>query len=143
VNETDFSPWVEDALNELEFVTGDASTPYGAVRASLGYPEPWTVKYVEIGNEDWLAGGDPGFQSYKDYRFPLMKDAISAKYPDIQIIASPSVYDNMTIPAPAAGDYHPYREPDEFYNVSNSEAHTLIWDITNLHPLLTGVPQVR
>ncbi|KAF2865722.1 alpha-L-arabinofuranosidase [Massariosphaeria phaeospora] len=116
INQTDLGPWVEDALNEIEFIRGDASTTYGALRASLGYPEPWPLKYVEVGNEDWLGGGVAGYDSYMDYRFPMFKDAIEAAYPDIQIIASPSVYDNMTIPLPAAGDYHPYRMPDDFYN---------------------------
>ncbi|KAF2272644.1 GH51 arabinofuranosidase [Westerdykella ornata] len=116
VNETDLQPWIQDALNEIEFVRGPATSPYGSLRARLGHPEPFPLKYVEIGNEDWLAGRPAGFESYIKYRFPLFKKAISEKYPDIQIIASPSVFDDMTIPAPVAGDYHPYREPDEFYN---------------------------
>jgi alpha-N-arabinofuranosidase len=84
------------------------------VRASLGHPKPWSVKYVEIGNEDWLAGRPTAYDSYKEYRFKMFQDAFAAKYPDIQIIASPSVFDDMVIPAPAAGDYHPYLRPDEF-----------------------------
>jgi alpha-N-arabinofuranosidase len=131
---------VEDALNEIEFVRGDVSTPYGALRASLGYPEPWELKYVELGNEDWLAGGDPGFDSYKEYRYPLLKQAIQAKYPDIRTIASPSVFDDMTIPADSAGDYHPYREPNVFYNEFHkfdnltADNLTLVGEFSSTHP---------
>ncbi len=39
---------VQDSLNELEFLTGNRSTPFGALRASLGYPEPWNIPFVEI-----------------------------------------------------------------------------------------------
>jgi len=43
-------PYVDEAMNSLEFLTGSTSTKFGAYRASLGYPKPWTIKYVEIGN---------------------------------------------------------------------------------------------
>ncbi|KAL3428359.1 alpha-N-arabinofuranosidase A [Phlyctema vagabunda] len=65
LSEDEMAPYVQDALNELEFITGDVSTTYGALRASLGYPEPWALNYVEIGNEDNLSNG---LQSYIDYR---------------------------------------------------------------------------
>ncbi|KAH7135798.1 alpha-N-arabinofuranosidase A [Dendryphion nanum] len=140
INDTDLQPWIDDALNEIEFVRGDASTPYGKLRASLGYPKPWKLNYVEIGNEDWLAGRPSGFQSYIKYRFPRFKAAIEQKYPDIQIIASPSIWDNMIIPAPAAGDYHPYLEPDKFYNEFNKfdrltkDNLTLVGEFSSTHP---------
>ncbi len=41
-------PYVQDTMNELEFIMGDVSTPYGKLRASLGYPQPWTINYVEV-----------------------------------------------------------------------------------------------
>jgi alpha-N-arabinofuranosidase len=104
---------VQYALDEVEFLTGDAkTTKWGAVRASLGYPKPWRIRYVEIGNEDWLAGAPASYEAYKNYRFPMFYKAFQERYPDIQIIASPSVFDNMTIPAGAAGDWHPYLTPD-------------------------------
>jgi alpha-N-arabinofuranosidase len=40
---------VQDALNELEFIMGDVTTEYGALRASLGHPKPWKINYVEVG----------------------------------------------------------------------------------------------
>ncbi len=72
------------------------------------------MKYVEIGNEDWLAGRPTAYDSYKEYRFQMFLDAFNKKYPKIQVIASPSVFDGMVIPAPAAGDSHSYLTPDGF-----------------------------
>jgi alpha-L-arabinofuranosidase len=69
---------------------------------------------VEIGNEDWLAGRPAGWESYKQYRFKAFLDAINKKYPEMKVLASGSVYKNMTIPAPAGGDHHDYLMPDEF-----------------------------
>ena len=42
--------YIEDALNEIEFLTGDPSTEYGAKRAALGYEEPFRLKYVGVSN---------------------------------------------------------------------------------------------
>lgn len=50
----ELAPWVDDTMNELEFILGPSSSTYGAIRTSLGYPEPWPLQYVEIGNEDDL-----------------------------------------------------------------------------------------
>lgn len=74
--------YVQDALDELEFLMGPVDSEYGALRAKLGYPEPWTIKYVEVGNEDNLGdGGD----SYASYRFSDFYYAIHAKYVQSQL----------------------------------------------------------
>ncbi|KAE8354190.1 hypothetical protein BDV28DRAFT_147356 [Aspergillus coremiiformis] len=55
--ESELGPYVQDTLDELEFPTGSVDTEYGALRATLGHPEPWTINYVEVGNEDNLNEG--------------------------------------------------------------------------------------
>ncbi|KHE82779.1 glycoside hydrolase family 51 protein [Neurospora crassa] len=132
---------VQSALDELEFLTGDASTHWGGIRASiLGHTRPWKIRYVEIGNEDWLGGGSTGFENYKKYRFPAFFKAFQEKYPEIQLIASPSVFDGMTIPKPAGGDYHPYLTPDNMvlsFNKFDSLTRdnlTLIGEAASTHP---------
>lgn len=50
-------PYIEEALNAIEYITGDTSTQWGAVRAANGHLEPYKLNYVEIGNEDFLNGG--------------------------------------------------------------------------------------
>ncbi|KAF2448271.1 glycoside hydrolase family 51 protein [Karstenula rhodostoma CBS 690.94] len=114
-------PFIDDALNEIEFVAGPADSTWGAKRAALGHPEPFELNYVEVGNEDWLAGYPGGWDSYREYRFQMFHDAIKAAHPDIQVIASSATSDgggpdkalDFSKTADAIGDYHPYRRPDE------------------------------
>jgi len=77
-------PIVQEGLEEIEYITGSTSTKWGALRAKHGHPAPFRLRYVEIGNEDWL---NNGMQNYAG-RFAMFYDAIKAKYPDIQMISS-------------------------------------------------------
>ena len=77
-------PHVQDALDEIEYVTGSTSTMWGGRRAKDGHPRPFKLRYVEIGNEDWL---NMGTASY-DARFTMFYDAIKAKYPELKIIST-------------------------------------------------------
>ena len=79
-------PYVQEALEEIEYTSGDTSTTWGAQRAADGHPEPFKLTYVEIGNEDWFDKSG----SYEG-RFAQFYDAIKAKYPQIQIIATTPV----------------------------------------------------
>jgi len=75
--------YVQEALDEIEYVTGSIDTKWGAERAKDGHPAPFKLTYVEIGNEDWLDHSG----SYID-RYPPFYNAIKAKYPDLQLIAT-------------------------------------------------------
>ncbi|MGB9154676.1 MAG: alpha-L-arabinofuranosidase A, partial [Alphaproteobacteria bacterium] len=99
-------PFVQDALDEIEFATGDTSTKWGAVRAKLGHPEPFSIKYVEIGNED-------GFDRSGSYegRFAQFYKAIKAKYPQLQLIATTPIHRTK----PDVQDDHYYKRADEFF----------------------------
>ncbi|KAJ4386399.1 hypothetical protein N0V93_009294 [Gnomoniopsis smithogilvyi] len=109
ISEADLAPYVQSALDELEFLMGDASTTYGAQRIALGYTDPFTIKFVEVGNEDNLNGGE---ESYIDYRFNAFYDAISAAYPDILIFTS--LADLTYVYESSGQDYHEYTRPDYF-----------------------------
>jgi alpha-N-arabinofuranosidase len=50
----DLEPYVKEALEEIEYVTGDTTTTWGACRAKDGHPAPFNLTYVEIGNEDFF-----------------------------------------------------------------------------------------
>jgi alpha-N-arabinofuranosidase len=76
-------PYLQDALDEIEFVTGDANTKWGAERAKNGHPAPFPLHYVEIGNEDWFDRSG----SY-DGRYAQFYKAIKQRYPDLQLIAT-------------------------------------------------------
>ncbi|KAI0466197.1 alpha-N-arabinofuranosidase A [Xylaria cf. heliscus] len=131
-------PFIDDALDQIEFIRGPPDSKWGAVRAQLGHPQPWKLEYVEVGNEDWLAGAPEGWNTYKDYRFPMFLEAINKAYPDIQVIASGSVYDGHDIPSPGAGDYHLYTEPDtwvaDFAKFDNVEIPHIIGEMASTFP---------
>jgi alpha-L-arabinofuranosidase len=76
-------PYVQDALDEIEYITGDTSTRWGAERAKDGHRAPFKLTYVEIGNEDWFDKSG----SY-DGRFAQFFDAIKAKYPNLKCIST-------------------------------------------------------
>lgn len=138
----DLQPFIDDALDEIEFVVGPADSKWGKVRAELGHPEPFVLNYVEVGNEDWLAGYPGGWDSYREYRFPLFHDAIKAKYPDVTVIASAATSDPengtpLEYPADALGDYHPYREPDEVveeFNRFDNDIGHIVGEMAATHP---------
>jgi alpha-N-arabinofuranosidase len=77
-------PYVKEALEEIEYISGDASTPWGARRAKDGHPAPFKLRYVEIGNEDWLNNGKRNYAG----RFAMFYDAIKEKHPEITVISS-------------------------------------------------------
>ena len=79
----DLAPFVQDALDEIEYVSGPATTQWGAQRAKDGHPKPFPLHYVEIGNEDFFDRSG----SY-DARFAQFYDAIKAKYPALKCIST-------------------------------------------------------
>jgi alpha-N-arabinofuranosidase len=79
----DLEPYVQDALDELEYVTGRPDTKWGAERVKDGHPAPFKLTYVEIGNEDQFDKSG----SYEG-RYAQFYKAIKAKYPDLQLIAT-------------------------------------------------------
>lgn len=74
------TPYVQDALDLIEFANGPATSTWGKVRAEMGHPEPFHLKMIAIGNEQWG-------EVYPE-RLELFMKAIRAKYPDIKIVGS-------------------------------------------------------
>jgi alpha-N-arabinofuranosidase len=103
----DLEPYVQDALDEIEYATGDTSTKWGAQRAKDGHPAPFKLAYVEIGNEDFFDKSG----SY-DGRFKQFHDAIKAKYPDQKLIATAPVKSVK----PDVLDDHFYLSAEEYFN---------------------------
>ncbi len=102
----DLEPYVESALDEIEYVRGGTDTKWGAVRAEDGHPEPFQLKYVEIGNEDEFDKSG----SYNE-RFAQFFRAIKARYPDLQLIATAPV----TSVRPNVIDDHYYVRATKFF----------------------------
>ncbi|MBT0994194.1 Ig-like domain repeat protein [Cellulomonas sp. DKR-3] len=72
--------WVDDTVDLIEFANGDVDTEWGAVRAELGHPEPFHLRYIGLGNEE----NTTTFEA----NFPKFKAAVEAAYPDVQIISN-------------------------------------------------------
>jgi len=102
----DLDPYIQDALDEIEYVTGDTSTKWGGERAKDGHPEPFPLHYIEIGNEDWFDKSG----SYEE-RFSRFAAAIRAKYPQYKLIATTPVKESK----PDLIDDHYYLMPEQFY----------------------------
>ncbi len=101
---------VQEALDEIEYVTGSTKTKWGAQRAQDGHRAPFKLEYVEIGNEDNLGTGGRTY----DLRFTRFYDAIKAKYPNLKIISSaPSSTRIVTSRTPDVVDDHYYRSPQD------------------------------
>lgn len=108
-------PFIQDALDEIEYIIGDAqTTKWGAVRARDGHPAPFPLHYVEIGNEDFFdrSGSYPN-------RFKMFYEAIKARYPQLQIISTVgfNALKSKAIPNPVVDviDEHYYRNAFDMY----------------------------
>ncbi|PBK76468.1 glycoside hydrolase [Armillaria solidipes] len=110
VPEEDLQPFIDDALNEIEFIVGDAETSvWGQLRASLGRAEPYQLRLIEVGNEDQFQP-----ESYAGYRWNSFVSAIEQRYPgQFEFIATtyPSTELN---PAYLKIDFHEYADPSWF-----------------------------
>lgn len=73
-------PYIQDALDLIEFANGSADTEWGALRAEMGHPEPFNLKFIAIGNEQW---GEEF-----PVRFKPFIDAIKKKYPKVKVVGS-------------------------------------------------------
>ncbi|MBQ4556501.1 MAG: hypothetical protein IJA60_02500 [Clostridia bacterium] len=78
----DWTYWVDEVMDAIEFANGDTNTEWGKVRAEMGHPEPFNMKYIEIGNE-----ANMQLERYEE-RYQDFYDAIKAKYPYMNLIAN-------------------------------------------------------
>lgn len=76
----DLGSYIQDALDLIEFANGDVNTKWGKLRAEMGHPEPFNLKFIGIGNEQWGP-------EYPEHLKPFV-EAIRKAYPDMNIIGS-------------------------------------------------------
>jgi alpha-L-arabinofuranosidase len=112
----DLDPYVQDALDLIEFANGDINSTWGKLRAQLGHPAPFHLKMMGVGNENW------GPQYIE--RLKVFTSAIKSKYPDFKIVNSSGTdpngdrfdYLNTELRSMHADiiDEHYYRKPEWF-----------------------------
>ncbi|MBO0321819.1 carbohydrate binding domain-containing protein [Muricauda sp. CAU 1633] len=88
----ELDPYVQDALDLIEFANGDTNTAWGKVRADMGHPEPFNMKYIGIGNEQW----GPAYIE----RYAIFEKALKEQYPEIIIVSGSGPFPD--------GDYFEY-----------------------------------
>lgn len=76
----DYEPFLQDIIDAIDYATATVDNPWGAKRAAAGHPEPFNLKYVELGNEQV---GDHYAQRY-NYFYRILKK----KYPEITFIST-------------------------------------------------------
>ncbi len=109
-------PYIQDALDLIEFANGSSDSKWGKIRTQMGHPTSFNMKYLGIGNEQW------GPQYIE--RYALFEKAINAKYPEISLVSGtgPQPDDELFKYAagalkslkPALVDEHYYRPPKWF-----------------------------
>jgi alpha-N-arabinofuranosidase len=88
----ELNPYVQDALDLIEFANGDVNTPWGKIRSEMGHPEPFNLKMIGVGNEQW----GPEYIE----RYTIFEKAIKSKYPTIKIVSGAGPFPE--------GDYFEY-----------------------------------
>ena len=114
-------PYIEDALDLIEFANGPITSIWGKIRADMGHPAPFNLKMIAIGNEQWGT-------LYTERLEPFVK-AIRAKYPNIKIIGSSGpqaegkdfdfLWPEMKRIGVDLVDEHYYRSPEWFLSNAN------------------------
>jgi alpha-N-arabinofuranosidase len=109
-------PYIQDALDLIEFANGTPLSKWGKIRAEMGHPAPFNMKYLGIGNEQW------GPQYFE--RYALFEKAIKAKYPEINLVSGTgpqpdddlfkSAVESLKNLKPQLVDEHYYRPPKWF-----------------------------
>lgn len=103
-------PLIQEALDAIEYAIGDAeTTEWGAVRAKNGHPEPFPLKYVEVGNENIFGRYAANYNRFHK--------AIKAKYPHLTVITALMFSNDIErLDEVEMIDPHYYETPDWFYN---------------------------
>ena len=144
----EFQRYIQDALDLVEFCRGDETTKWGAVRAAMGHPEPFELKYVGIGNEQWGSNYFRHYEAFVD-AFAQARAERPEIFDGIEIMFSAGVddgdsgygmyigaYERLEMwleanPGKTAADYtgaidhHYYNTPEWFFN------HTDYYDEEN------------
>ncbi|CAH9069033.1 unnamed protein product [Cuscuta epithymum] len=116
VDTSSILPFVQEILDGIEFARGGPTSTWGSVRAALGHPEPFDLRYVAIGNEDcWKS----------KYRGNYLKfySAIKQAYPDINIISNCDASSQPLNHPADLYDYHIYSSASDVFSLANKFNH--------------------
>ena len=114
----------QDVADLLEYLNGDAGTPWGARRAADGFPEPFGVRYLQIGNEEFAFTADQQRMVRRDYPalFRAIAEAVWAKDPQITLILAPWLYSDAELEIPE-------NRALVAHLLETTYAHQVLWDV--------------
>ena len=92
VGTPEFQKYVQDALDLVEFCRGGTDTKWGAVRTAMGHEEPFALKYIGIGNEQWGANFFSHYEAFVE-AFAEAREENPELYGDIELIFTAGVDD--------------------------------------------------
>jgi alpha-L-arabinofuranosidase len=75
----ELEPYIQDALDLIEFANGDVNTKWGILRSAMGHPAPFNLKYIGVGNEQWD-------EQYIE-RYKMFEKVLKSKHPEIKIVS--------------------------------------------------------
>jgi alpha-L-arabinofuranosidase len=114
----ELQPYIDDALDLIEFANGSITTQWGKLRNNMGHPAPFNMKFIGVGNEQW----EPQYIE----RYKVFEKAILSKYPDLKIISGAGPYaegeyfnyawKELRQLKPALIDEHYYKSPKWFFS---------------------------
>ena len=114
----ELQPYIEDALDLIEFANGPVTTKWGKIRNEMGHPAPFNMKFIGVGNEQW----EPQYIE----RYKIFEKAILSKYPDIRIVSGAGpfaegeyfnyAWKELKQLKPALIDEHYYKPPKWFFS---------------------------
>ncbi|KAL9331413.1 hypothetical protein ACSQ67_001023 [Phaseolus vulgaris] len=109
--------YLQDALDGIEFARGSPESKWGSVRARLGHPKPFDLRYVAIGNEDC------GFSNYQG-NYLKFYDAIKIAYPDMKMISNCDASSTKLNHPADLFDFHIYTNSTDLFSKSTQFDHT-------------------
>jgi len=113
----ELQPYIDDALDLIEFANGDITTKWGKLRNDMGHPGKFNLKLLGVGNEQW----EPQYIE----RYKVFEKAIQEKYPNVRIVSGAGPYaegeyfnyawKELKQLNPALVDEHYYKPPSWFF----------------------------
>lgn len=117
----ELQPYINDALDLIEFANGAITTQWGKLRNDMGHPAPFNLQFLGVGNEQW----EPQYIE----RYKVFEKAILAKYPNIKIVSGSGpfaegeyfnyAWKELRHLQPSLVDEHYYKPPEWFLKNAN------------------------
>jgi len=114
----ELQPYIDDAIDLIEFANSDVTTKWGKLRSDMGHPQPFNLKFLGVGNEQW----EPQYIE----RYKVFEKAILSRYPAIKIVSGSGpfaegeyfnyAWKELKQLRPALIDEHYYKPPAWFFN---------------------------